>query len=238
MNAMERIAKVEETVSKAYQNTLKNEQEIFDIKSNHDQLKNQIDTKINNAKREMKQQLNVKKLETQLRGALMELEDLRNRSMRSTLIFKNVKEENNERWDDTARLLCSYIVDQLDLNYTYVEIDFHISRAHRGGDSNEEEPNQEQYHQKKQGPKPIYAQFVNWRMAEEIRNKIIYLNSKKQTKVICNQMFSKELTIRRNRALQYRRDILNTSPDLQIRLEYPAILKSRKKDTNGKWNVI
>ena len=97
MNAMERIAKVEETVSKAYQNTLKNEQEIFDIKSNHDQLKNQIDTKINNAKREMKQQLNVKKLETQLRGALMELEDLRNRSMRSTLIFKNVKEENNER---------------------------------------------------------------------------------------------------------------------------------------------
>ena len=94
---MERIAKVKETVSKAYQNTLKNEQEIFDIKNNHDQLKNQIDTKINNAKDEIKQELNIKKLETQLRGALMELEDLRYRSMRSTLIFKNVKEENNER---------------------------------------------------------------------------------------------------------------------------------------------
>ena len=51
-------------------------------------------------------------------------------------------------------------------------------------------------------------------------------------------MFSKEMTIRRNRALQYRRDALNTSPDLQIRLEYPAILKSRRKGTNGKWNVI
>ena len=119
MNAMERIAKVEEAVSKAYQNTLKNEQEISDIKNNHDQLKNQIDTKINNAEDEIKQELNIKKLETQLRGALMELEDLRNRSMRSTLIFKNVKEENNERWDDTARILCNYIVDQLDLNYTY-----------------------------------------------------------------------------------------------------------------------
>ena len=116
--------------------------------------------------------------------------------------------------------------------------DFHISRAHRGGDSNEEEPNKEQLHQKKQGPKPIYAQFVNWRVAKEIRNKIIYLNSKKQTKLICNQMFSKELTISPNRALQYRRDALNTSPDLQIRLEYPVILKSRKKGTNGKWNVI
>ena len=164
MNTMERIAKVEETVSKAYQNKLKNEQEIFDIKNNHDQLKNQIDTKINNAKDEIKQELNIKKLETQLRGDLMELEDLRNRSMRWTLIFKNVKEENNERWNDTARILCSYIVDQLDLNYTYDEVDFHISRAHRGGDSNEEEPNQEQHHQKKQGPKPIYAQFVNWRV--------------------------------------------------------------------------
>ena len=114
MNAMEGIAKVEETVSKAYQNTLKNEQEIFDIKNNHNQLKNQINTKINNAKDEIKQELNIKKLETQLRGALMELEDLRNRSMRSTLIFKNVKEENNERWDDMARILCNYIVDQLD----------------------------------------------------------------------------------------------------------------------------
>ena len=109
-------------------------------------------------KTKIKQELNIKKLEPQLRGALMELEDLRNRSMRSTLIFKNVKEENNERWDDTARILCNYIVDQLDLNYTY-EIDSHISRAHCGGDSNEEEPIQEQHHQKKQGPKPIYAQF-------------------------------------------------------------------------------
>ena len=134
MNAMERIVKVEKTVSKAYQNPLKNEQEIFDIKNNHDQLKNQIDTKINNAEDEIKQELNIKKLETQLRGALMELENLRNRSMRSTLIFKNVKEENNERWDDTARILCNYIVDQLDLNYTYDEIDSHIIRAHRGGD--------------------------------------------------------------------------------------------------------
>ena len=55
-------------------------------------------------------------------------------------------------------------------------------------------------------------------------------------------MFSKELTIRRNRALQYRQDALNTSPDAQIRLEYPAILNSRKKEgtnnANGKWNVI
>ena len=106
-------------------------------------------------------------------------------------------------------------------------------------DSNEEEPNQEQHHQKKQGPKPIYAQFVNWRVAEEIRNKIIdLLNSKKQTKVICNQMFSKELTIRRNRALQYRQDALNTSPDAQIRLEYPAILKSRKKEGTNNANVM
>ena len=35
----------------------------------------------------------IKRVEAQLKGAMIELKDLRNRSMRSTLVFKNIREE-------------------------------------------------------------------------------------------------------------------------------------------------
>ena len=47
-------------------------------------------------------------------------------------------------------------------------------------------------------------QFVNWYVAEAINSKVIQLNSQKRTKVVVNQMYSKELTIRRNNALKRR----------------------------------
>ena len=56
--------------------------------------------------------------------------------------------------------------------------------------------------QQQQGNKPIFVQFVNWRVAEEIKSKVIQLNAQKRTKVVVNQMFLKELTIRRNNALK------------------------------------
>ena len=43
------------------------------------------------------------------------MEDLRNRSMRNTLIFKNLPEENNEAWEDTFRVLTKFIHSKLDL---------------------------------------------------------------------------------------------------------------------------
>ena len=47
--------------------------------------------------------------------------------------------------------------------------------------------------------KPIFVQFVNWHVAEEIKSKVIELNAQKRTKVVVNQ---KKLTIRRNNALK------------------------------------
>ena len=50
----------------------------------------------------------------------------------------------------------------------------------------------------RKGPRPIVAKFVNWRFAGEIRNKIINLNKTKMLEnIFCNQMFSKELLLRR-----------------------------------------
>ena len=118
------------------------------------------------------------------------------------------------------------IVEDLKLSYRYDEIDNQITRAHRGSseDSNDNQTD-------RQGHRAIYAQFVNWRTAEEIRNRVIELNSKKQTPVIVNQMLSKELTKRRNQALKKRKEILQNDNELQIKLEFSAKLMSRNKHT-------
>ena len=87
-------------------------------------------------------------------------------------------------------------------------------------------------------PKPIFAQFVNWRIAEEIRNRIIELNTKRRTNVFVSQVYSKQLTLRRNGALKYRRDYLNKNSDVQIKLEFPAILRYRRKCSRVKWDTL
>ena len=74
--------------------------------------------------------------------------------------------------------------------WSYDGIDLLISRAHKGAKNQEGlEEHQRKNHK---GPRPIFAQFTNWRVMEEIKNKIVILNAKKQTKVVVNQMYSKK----------------------------------------------
>ena len=81
-------------------------------------------------------------------------------------------------------------------------------------------------------------QFVNWRVAEEIKSKVIQLNAQKRTKVVVNQMYSKELTIRRNNALKRRRETLEEDGSIQIKLVYPAILKFKNKGSKNRWETL
>ena len=51
---------------------------------------------------QIKDEVNIEKVEGQLKAILIELDDIRNRSMRSNLIFKGIKEEPNEKWEGTS----------------------------------------------------------------------------------------------------------------------------------------
>ena len=157
--------------------------------------------------------------------------------MRSTLVFKNIREERYETWEYTCKTLSHFIVSELNMPYSYDEIDLLISRAHRGAENQEDlEEHQMKNHK---GPRPIFAQFTNWRVAEEIRSKIVMLNAKKQTKVVVNQMFSEDLTIRRNNALKRRCQVLNNRDNnLQVKLIYPATLKSRQQGSGDRWEAL
>ena len=72
--------------------------------------------------------------------------------------FKNIHEENELTWEDTARVLNQFISEELNMNYTHEERDMFISRAHRGSQDSAKS------HHK--GPRTVFAQFKNWRFAE------------------------------------------------------------------------
>ena len=223
---MNKIETVEKKTDKALQLAKKNEAEINEISNHQVQIKNELASELNLTLKNEIDKLNIKKLEAHVRGTLIELEDLRNQSIRSTLVFKNIREEHYETWEDTCKTLSHFIISELNMPYSYDDIDFLISQAHRGAENQKDlEEHQIKNHK---GPRPIFVQFTNWRVAEEIRNKIVMLNAKKQTKVVVNQMFPKDLTIRRNNALKRRRQLLN-NPDnnLQVKLIYSVTLKDR-----------
>ena len=83
-----RISVIEDRSKEALVIAQKNESEIFDLHSKQETMKNEIYNEI--SKRFNNQNENIQRIEYQLKAAMIELEDLRNRSMRSTLIFKHI----------------------------------------------------------------------------------------------------------------------------------------------------
>ena len=91
--------------------------------------------------------------------------------------------------------------------YSYDDIDLLISRAHRRAENQENLEEHQGKNLKVPRPIAIFAlppTGTDWRgvTVEEIRNRIMMLNAKKQIKVVVNQIFSKDLTIQRNNALK------------------------------------
>ena len=99
---MARICNVETQAKEALDLPKKNEIIINEVLKKQ-QLTND-DLKLDLSKRvttQVKEDLHINKIEAQLRGVLLELENLRNRSMRSNLIVKGIPEESKETWNDT-----------------------------------------------------------------------------------------------------------------------------------------
>ena len=127
---MERVTRVEELTKKDLDIAIKNEVDIRKIELKQQLLKDEITKELAfNVKEELKEEFNFKKLETQLNGAMIEPE-IRNHSIRSTLIFKNIDQKPNETWEDTSKILAEFLTSEDNLPYTYKEIDMLISRAH------------------------------------------------------------------------------------------------------------
>ena len=110
---MNKIEIVDKKTKEALQIATRKQTEIIKIKEDNAKMKEEITKDQKEIHSQTADQ--IKKVEAQLKAAMIELEDLRNRSMRSTLVFKNIREEKNETWEDTCQILSNFITTKLDL---------------------------------------------------------------------------------------------------------------------------
>ena len=169
--------------------------------------------------KELKQKLNQQQ-ET-LTSLDQKIEDQINRSCRSTLVFTNVNEKQNESWDATTKILAGEIFRycRLDNNSTTsVEaIQKDIDRAHRTG------------MKKENISRPITVKFSTWKAAQGIMSMIIRTNSKRDSpshKIYVEQKYSSKLTERRNNAKVERKKLMQTDEygSAKMYVCYPATL--------------
>ena len=145
------VARMEvvENRSKKALNIAKNNEIL--INNFEDLLEEKIATKVPDIVKQVKNDLQITKLEDQMKSFVIELQDIRDHTMRDNLISKGIDESANENWEDTIEVLPDFIHSNLNLGYSYNEIDSQISRVHRASDNNNGKKNN------RKGPKPIIA---------------------------------------------------------------------------------
>ena len=86
-----------------------------------DLFEEKIATKVPDAVKQVKNELQITKLEGQKKNVLIELQDIRKRTIRDNLIFKGVDESANEKWENTTQVLVDFIHGNLNLGYSFNE---------------------------------------------------------------------------------------------------------------------
>lgn len=150
-----------------------------------------------------------------------QIEDLRNRSMRSTLIFKGVAVGKNEKtWSDTECELLKTI-KKADKQIG----DDIIERCHRGPVRKEQDPE-------------IVCKFYSWKDAERVKQSFIEKNIKdKKFNVFCKQKYGPLTTARRNMAMLERKRLMNEGIAAKAYVAYPAKLMIAQSKRDKKYTM-
>ena len=128
-----------------------------------------------------------------------EIEELNNRSLRKTLIFKNIKihQADESSWSDTKSVLIDQISRVLP-ETTKEEILKNIERVQgvhsKGASSNESPPN-------------LVVKMVKWEFSEKVKSALIQENWNGRSQVFVSQMYWKSLTLRWNQALKQKHEM-------------------------------
>ena len=149
-----------------------------------------------------------------------EIEELKNRSLRKTLMFKNIKYQqvSESSWSATKSVLIE-LISRILPETTKEEISNNIERAHRvhskGTSSNG-------------SPPYLVVKMVNWAFSENVKSAFIQENQNGRSQVFVSQMYSKSLTLRQNQALKHRLEMKEEDPSIQGYIRYPATLMIKR----------
>ena len=152
-----------------------------------------------------------------------EVEERTNRSLRSTLIFKNVKCTGKETWAETTTKAAEAINTVSRGKISFDEAHDMLERCHRG------KPRKSRGNSS--SPTPIYALIDDWRNAEMIKE--AFMTKPKDVHIYCDQKYGKRTTWRRNQALQVRKELKRTGEIVSGYVKYPAILMVCKQQRHG-----
>ena len=141
------------------------------------------------------------------------LEERTNRQLRQTLVFRGVRETNNESWEDTFDIITKIISKNLGISTRSAESMF--NRVHRGKPTRNGDIN---------SPRPIYAAMFKWHDCENIIDEFRGLNISKKSSIRVNYMFGPLTSARRNLALLERKKLKESGVIISGYLSYPAQL--------------
>ena len=143
-----------------------------------------------------------------------ELEDSKNRTMRKTLYFRNIRQpQQRESWDQTKQTLASEILNvmpELDRDFIISKIE----RAHRAKGNNYG------------SILSVIAKFSDWTFTDQVKSSFIRAakDKKDQTPIIVSQMYLAALTKRRNNAMIKSKELVKDDHRIQAYVKYPAVL--------------
>ena len=140
-----------------------------------------------------------------------EIEELKNRSLRKTLIFKKIKHQANK---GTKKVLIDKISKVL-TEASKVEIATNIERAHQVRSS---ETTGKRYNNT---PPYLAAKIANWEFSERIKSAFIVESQNGNSRAFVSQMYSKSLILRQNQTLKHQYE-LKGDPSIQGYVRYPA----------------
>ena len=155
-----------------------------------------------------------------------DIDDIRNRSMRSTLVFQNI-DGTDKTWQETTNLLVTTLHEVL--GDACEVIDDHLDRVHRAKNKPTHKPN---------APKAIIAKFTNWRFADYVKHTLIRAKIAGNTDITVSQLYSKKVNERRSKAFSHRTALKEKDPNMMYYVEYPAKLMGKKKGSKKSYEVI
>ena len=147
------------------------------------------------------------------------VEDRTNRQLRSTLIFKGVPKQPQEKsWNDTRQVLASSVNSLLGIPQK--EASNLFERIHRGKD-------------REYGPPHIYCKVYNWNNSEKLKDDFLNLNKKNKSRIRCEQKYGPRTTNRRNQALILRKSLKEDGEIVSGYVKFPARLMVKRDGENA-----
>lgn len=152
-----------------------------------------------------------------------DLDDQINRSMRETVVFKNIPGSESS-WEETAKVLCRCI-NECDGNIPEGEAWDMIERAHRVKSKVEHK-----------GPDIIVAKFIDWKSSELIKDIFTKRNTKmgkRGINITAEPLQSKKLLARSNAAKKFWKEQKLLNPNWKMFVAHPAKLLLKRPGENS-----